>query len=364
MRLSVDLFYKLFILSGFGFFSICIQAQNSVQLDSIIRANTLKMYENPDQVIAAGNEVVNASGSDVEIKIRAYKLIADGYSSKRDYKKSLEYVIKASQLLPQSKDELLKILIVNKLGIQYHQLKVYDKSIQYLDESEKLCLEYPVRDSVHNSLGVNYIVRGFIYKEKLNCDIAINYFDRGISELLLTKNLKENANKLSIAKYNKGNCYLLMSDVSLATKSFQESITYAKIIHANSLLAFAQKGLAQVYTLEGKYKDAIKVLQEALSVSKNVNDLVLNREIYKGLSENYLAINKWKEYTQYRLEYLKTNTKLIESERTSVSDSLIDKKNMEKESIEEDVPRFWSAILIVFAIGATVVIYLVFYVRR
>lgn len=27
------------------------------------------------------------------------------------------------------------------------------------------------------------MVRGFIYKEKLNCDIAISFFDKGIKEL-------------------------------------------------------------------------------------------------------------------------------------------------------------------------------------
>lgn len=355
---------NLFFLVFFFFLSFYTHAQNLTQLDSIIKANTLKMYENPDEAILAGEKVAKASGEDMDIKIRAYRLISDGYSSKRDYEKSLKYAIMANHLLPQSKNKLLKISIISKMGIQYHQLKVYDKSIQYLDESEKLCLEYPVRDSVHANLGVNYIVRGFIYKEKLNCDIAINYFDRGINELLLAKNIKRDANKLSIAKYNKGNCYLLMSDTKSATKSFAESIYFAKLISANSLLAFAQKGLAQVYTMEGKYLDAIKILEEALVVSKDVNDLVLNQEIYKGLSENYLAVNEWKKYTKFRSEYLKTQRKVKEQERTSVSDSLLQKKLEEKNKFEEGIPQFWYAILFVIIISILLIIAFVFYVKK
>lgn len=358
-------FLHVFILIGLFFLSDSLCAQNSKRLDSIIKVNTPKMYENPDAVITAGKLVVNESGEDIDIKIKGYKLISDGYSSKRDYQKSLRYVIKANELLAQSKDELLKILIINKTGIQYHQLKVYDKSIQYLDEAEKLCLEYAVRDSVHVFLGVNYIVRGFIYKEELNCDIAIKYFDRGINELLLDKkNIKANASKLSIAKYNKGNCYLLMSNTESATKTFKESITYAKLTNANSLLAFAQKGLAQVYTMEGKYFDAIKILNESLLISKKVNDLVLNQEIYKGLSENYLAINKWKEYTKYRTEYLKAQREVKVQERNSVSDSLLQKELEEKIKMENSIPNFWYAILIILIISGLLVVAFVMYAKK
>lgn len=360
----MKLILQVFILTCAFFFMLSTQAQDSGRLDSIIKVNTPKMYENPDAVIAAGIVVVNESGNNIDIKIRGYKLISDGYSSKRDYQKSLKYVIKANQLLPQTKDKLLKIMIVNKTGIQYHQLKVYDKSIQHLDEAEKLCLEYPVRDSVHALLGVNYIVRGFIYKEKLNCDIANNYFDRGIRELLMDKNLEANASKLSIAKYNKGNCYLLMSDTKSATKSFKESIVYAKETNASSLLAFAQKGLAQVYTMEGKYQDAVKILEEALVVSSDVNDLVLNQEIYKGLSENYLALNEWKKYTKFRTDYLKTQRKLKEQERNSASDSLFQKEQEEKKKMEDAIPQFWYVIMIILIISVALIVALVVYVRK
>ena len=230
--------------------------------------------------------------------------------------------------------------------------------MQFLDQSEKMCLEYPARDSVKIYLGINYILRGFIYKEKLNCDIAIAYFNKGINEIITIKD-KSNLSKVSIAKYNIANCYILMSENDLAIQSFKESIVYAKITNAVSLKAFALKGLAQVYTLQSQYKEAIEQLLEARSISSNVNDLVLDQEIYKGLAENYLALNDWEKYKNYYSKYLNTQSKLKESERKSISNLLIEKEKEVNNTINQNFSNFifwfWffimSIALIVFIIS-------------
>ncbi|WP_313806817.1 hypothetical protein [Flavobacterium sp.] len=331
------------------FSGLQIQAQDSKSIDSIIKVSTSEMYKNPDKTIKTGNEILKAT-NDVDVKIRAYKLISDGYSAKRDYQKSLEYVIKANELLPQTKDKRLKISVTTKTGIQYHQLKIFDKAIENLDKAEKLCLEYDKPDSVHVSLAVNYVVRGFIYKEKLNCGIAIEFFDRGVQEIMKSKDVVGNSNVISIAKYNKGNCYLLMSDTKLAKQSFEESLQYAKNIKAASLLGFAEKGLAQVYTMEGDYNQAISLLHEALTTSKEVDDLILNQEIYRGLSENYLAINKWDEYRKYHQKYLDIQNEVKVRERKSAGNSLEAIKVEFAEKYKNEVPGILYKTLIVAVI--------------
>ena len=166
------------------------------------------------------------------------------------------------------------------------------------------------------------MVRGFIYKEKLNCDIAISFFDKGIKELSSKNKISENATRISIAKYNKGNCYLLLEENALAEKCFKEAFTSAKKVNAKSLEAFALKGIAQIHTLNGTYDEAISELNQAYSISKKVNDLVLNQEIYLGLSENYLAINQPEKYKEYQQKLMQTQTKLKENERASIENLL------------------------------------------
>lgn len=327
-------------------------AQSAIQKDSVVRLASIEIYKNPDLAILKAQQIVDEAGNDIEYKIKGYKLISDAYSSKRDYEKSLEYVIKANSLLKYTNDDLLKIAITNKTAIQYHQLKVYDKAIQYLDQAEQLILNYPIKDSIYSDLGKNYIVRGFIYKEKLNCDIAINYFDKGIIELEKS-HLKANNAGLSIAKYNKGNCYILMLNNQQAIESFKQSIENAKKINAKSLQAFSLKGLAKVYTLEGNYNQAITTLNEAYSISSDVNDLILNQEIYNGLSENYLALNEWENFKTYHSKYLNIQNLIKERERKSISESLQNKEKELTAKLKTEISKFY------FFVGISILLFIV-----
>jgi tetratricopeptide (TPR) repeat protein len=340
-----------------------LYAQNTKKFDSILKVASNQMYSNPDNVIKLGSIIVNESGKNIDYKIMAYKLISDGYSSKRDYEKSLEYVVKANQLLYLSNNELLKISTLNKVGIQYHQLKIYDKAIEYLDQAEHLMMEYPVPDSIRSYLGRNYIVRGFVYKEKFNCEIAIDFFDKGISELIKSHSKAENS-AISIAKYNKGNCYIILLNNKLAKLNFQEAIQNAKIVNAKSLQAFALKGLAQVYTLEGNFPLAITTLQEALSLSVAINDLILNQEIFKGLSENYLAINEWETFKKYQNSYFATQKLIKERERKSVSESLDLKDESLGQEFKREIPNYYYKIIGILLFLAIIIVCFFFLIRN
>jgi tetratricopeptide (TPR) repeat protein len=324
-----------------------LYSQNSKNCDNIVNVAGNEIYSNPDKVIKIGESIVNESGNNVDCKIKGYKLICDAYTSKRNYEKTLEYLNKATGLLRLSNNALLKIAILNKQGIIYHQLKIYDKAIQYLDQAEQAIMEYPIKDSIHNDLGKNFIVRGFIYKEEFNCEIAINFFDRGISELLKVKS-KPAYNIISIAKYNKGNCYILLSNNQLAIENFNQSYLAAKMLDAKSLQAFANKGIAQVYTLEGNYDGAIAKLNEALLLSNEVKDLVLNQEIYKGLSENYLATSQWEKFNIYHSKYQSIQKLIKESERKSISESLDLKKIEITKKLTEETSKINLYLLTLF----------------
>ena len=355
-------YINLFLTVAIFIMTSSLYSQKSKLNDSIIKTCSVEMYANPDKVILEGKKIVAHSKNNIDYKIKGYKLIADGYSSKRDYEKSLEYVIKANKLLNLSSNKLLKIIILNKLGIQYHQLKIYDKSIQYLDQAEELILEYPYPDSIHTDLGKNFIVRGFIYKDKFSCDIAIDFFNRGIAELLKSKNKSDNA-IISIAKYNKGNCYIIMSNNKFAKENFIQSIEAAKIINGKSLWAFGLKGLAEVYTIEGNYDEAISSLKQALVLSHDVNDLILNDELYFALSENYLAVNEWDEFKKYHEKELNVQKLLKARERISVSESLGVKEVELKSKIALETSNFYYMVLILTLLFLIILLFYCLYFK-
>jgi tetratricopeptide (TPR) repeat protein len=344
--------------------AIPLYSQNYKKLDSIIKVATNEIYSNPDHVIKVGEKVVEQSGDNVDYKIKGYKLISDAYSAKRDYEKSVEYLIKSSELLPLSNDKLLNISIINKTGIQYHQLKVYDKAIQYLDQAEQLISEYPYKDSIHMELGKNYVVRGFIYKEKLSCAIAVTYIDRGIAELMKVKDKSESATKMSIAIYNKGNCYLLMNNNKLALENFEQAAKIAREANAKSLEAFALKGSAKVFTLEGKNTEAVGALNKALNLSSDVDDLILDQEIYRGLAENYLALNQLDQFKTYQLKFIATQKLIKNTERISVSESIGDKELELKVKKAELSTKFYYLLLVLLLFLILIVLFFYVIIKR
>lgn len=339
-------------------------AQSNKSLDSIIKALNNKIYSNPDYVIKVGKIILKQSENKIDNKIKGYKLISDAYSSKRDYEKSVEYLIKSSELLNYSHDRLLKISIINKTGIQYHQLKIYDKAIQYLDQAEQLISEYPHKDSIYLELGKNYLVRGFIYKEKLSCPIAISFFDRGIVELMKAKDKSDASTKISIAVYNKGNCYLLMKNNKLALENFQQAAKIAREVNAKSLEAFALKGSSNVFKLEGNNNQAIEALNKALVLSSGVNDLILNQEIYKGLAENYLALNQLSKFKIYQLKFIQTQELIKSTEYSSVSKSLGVKELELKEKKTQLSNKFYYLILLLFLVLILIVLFFYSIIKR
>jgi tetratricopeptide (TPR) repeat protein len=340
-----------------------VYSQNNRKLDSILKRTTVEIYINPDNVIKMGHYVVKKAEDNIVYKIKGYNVISVAYSSKRDYEKALEFLNKASELVDETDDKLLKINIVNKSGILNHQLKVYDKAIQYLDQAEQLIVEYPNKDSIHIELGKNYIVRGFIYKEKLSCAIAINFFDRGIAELKKSK-IGDTASSISIAIYNKGNCYLLLNNNKLALESFKESVRMAKMINAKSLEAFGLKGSAKIYTLEGNYSEAIKALNEALNLASEVNDLILNQEIYKGLAENYLAINDWNQFKIYQGKFVDIQKLIKDRERLSVGESLGVKEAESTTNRSELSSKFYYLLLVLSLVLTLIVLFFYIIIKR
>lgn len=315
--LNIKPITAILLLAGIASF-----AQVSPEMDSILKQAKLDIYENPAKVIRVGDSIYNNAKSTVDERVEALMLISDAYSSRRDYQKSLKYFKIANDLSRKENNIKLQIVVLGRTAVRYQQMKVYDKAIECLDECDRLIADYPSKTSgIRYTQATNYVVRGFIYKEQLNCDIAISYFDKGIAAYNTIESSVKKAN-ISIAKYNKGNCLVLLSRFDEAKKSYTEAADDAESVNANSLKGFALKGLSEVYNNQKEYAKAIGVLQEALDVSKDVGDLVLNRGLYMALSNNYYALNDWEAYKKYNSLYMKNQAMIRESERVSINDSI------------------------------------------
>jgi len=315
------------------------------KVDSLLEKSNVLIYENPDKAIILAQQAYDYPDVSVNNKVNVLLTISTAYSSKRDYNKATEYVEQIKSLIPDIKNERQQMNILNRIAGHYQELQIYDKAIDYLDQALELIEKYPVQDSVQTFLGYNATLRGFIYREQMNCEIALKYFDKAIKAYeKATEPHLRNAN-LSICYYNKGNCLLTLNKVDEAKTSFLNSIDYAQNAEAKSLIAFGQKGLAEAKTLEGNYNEAIIILNNASQTSENVGDLILNKGLYDGLANNYLALHDWENYTLYHNKFLALQKQTKKAERKSVNQSLINLTESKAEEIDT-LHKFYSPILI------------------
>ncbi len=355
---------RLFIILIFLLIITPLYAQKDI--DSILTNATLKIFEDPDSAIEEGLEIYRNSETSSSQKIRALILISTGYSSKRDYEKSLEYALLAKNNFNDDNISALKIRTLNKIGVQYQQLKIYDKAIEYLDEALKLTTSYSKgEDSIASLLGYNYIIRGFIYREQMSCDIALNYFNKSLSHYkkIVASNTMMNAN-LSTLTYNKGNCFIMLKQIDSAKISFNESITYAKKVDANSLQGFAQKGLGEVYTIEGNHQQAILILNEAIATSKEVGDLILNQGLYESLANNYLALNLLQDHQKFYNKFLETQSLIKETKRKTINQSISHVLEENKKEIDQSKSHSFKIRLLLIIVITISIFILLFLIKR
>ncbi len=336
------------------------------KLDSLVNSATSIIFENPDKAISLGLQVYGEA-TQAKTKIGALMLISNSYLSKRENSKSLEYALMARDHLNEISSIKTRINVLNAIGMQHQQLRIYDKAIDYLDDALLLSKQIKNPDSLPSLLGYNYTIRGFIYREQMSCDIALNYFDKAIVQFKKISGNNAMTANLSTLNYNKGNCFLQIGQIEAARESFNRAIAYAQEVGANSLYAFAKKGLSEVYTVEGNYGKAIQELKEAEKTSEKVGDLILNQGIYKNLSDNYLALNNRELYKTYSEKYSAVQQQIYEREQKTIDNSikaLIEENRLTSNSIISKFNRIIIALIILVVLVLGLSIYFLLKNRR
>lgn len=311
-----SIFWKFFWVICFLQFSI-LNAQPKV--DSLYNQAVIDVYDNPDKTIEFAKNYFKENSNNPKKQVQALLLISNSYASKRDYQKSLEYALKSKEIKISDEHKVLEMQILNKIAAQYHQLGVNDKALEVLDEADLATTNYQHQDSIRFLIGNNYAIRGFIYRDQLSCDIAIEYLNKAYREFSFAEESPRSMANKSVTAYNIANCYVNLNQIESAKAHFLTAKHLAQQADANSLTSFAMKGLAEIYTLESQYEKAIQELILAEKLADKVGDLVLNRGIYQGLSANYLAIKDWENYHKFNVEFEELSSQIKQNERSTIN---------------------------------------------
>lgn len=332
--------------------------------EEVYKKAVSEIYQNPDnsQKIAL-KMLKNEKNADNLIKL--YKLMSHSYISKREFDKSLDWVLKMKELSKNVTNPEQKVKILNATAIQYQQMGLNSKTLEILDESYQICSELPDSKFKTYYLGLNSALRGLVYKSQDNNELALEKLLIGLDYLKQVGNYDNSVANSSVFLYNIGYCYFYLKKYNEAEIYFRQSAEVAKSVKAESLEAFAYKGLSENYTVLGKHQEAIELLKKSVNLSKKVGDLVLSEGIYKGFSDNYLALQDWNNYEVYNKLYIETKFAREQSELASLNKS-IDALNLENnQKIEEQKSRLNIILFIIIAISSAVFIgFLINFIRH
>ena len=224
-------------------------------------------------------------------------------------------------------------MMVNTLGFignQYYILKLNKKAINYLNRAETI-INF-LKDGSLDQMSANiYFVKALIYKDNLDPEFAITYFDKAIYEYNKYNDRSSLLNK-NITKIQKGYSLIDIGKADAAESLFMEVIKASDRYKMSEVSNYAKVGLAITYDNRKDFVKANEVLRRTEQVIGNTGNVGLLTEVYDALSQNYLNQNNAPQYYFYNQKLEKNLLTNDEVEKKSFSDLL--RKNVETQNDE------------------------------
>ncbi|RQO38074.1 hypothetical protein DBR39_14450 [Chryseobacterium sp. KBW03] len=336
-------FLKIFPLC---FLFLCVFTKAQKTPDSVlIKRAKLEIYDNPDNAIKIGEQLLKKS-HDVKTSINLYMLLSTANIAKRNFEKSLKYILKAKELSQKTNDPRNQAGVLISVAIQYQQMELFSKCLETLNEADQYIAKIPEKNpEKYIETAASHAIRGMVYKSQSNSEIALEKFLISIQNYDNVPVKKTTYSNMSVVYYNIGYCYLNLNQIDKAQEAFLQSINYARKNHAKSLEAFALKGIAEIHKQKHENQSAVNLLLKAENLCKNTGDITLNEGLYKELSDNYLAMGQQNLYQQYNKKHLEMRFKRKQNELKSIN-QVIDNHNKETSLKSENLKSYYRYIKI------------------
>lgn len=312
--------------------------------DSLMKIANHEIYNNPDRAIHIGEKLLQKE-KDLHKSVKIYLILSTAEIAKRNFDESLQYILKARELVQKTNDPKIQTSFLIAAAVQYQQMELYSKSLETLDEADEYLVKLP-EDSYlrHFETARSFGLRGMIYKSQSNPEIALQEFLIAIRNFEKIQEKEKTYFNQSIIYYNIGQCYLNLNQPDNAGVAFEKSVDLAGVIKAKSLEAFALKGLAEMNKQKHQNQKALELLVKAEQLGREAGDLTLNEGIYKEMADNYLAMGNPNLYQVYSKKYFETKFKREQSELSSINHA-VDVHNVETQKKSERINTRYNYII-------------------
>lgn len=310
----------------------------------------------PDMAIEKLFELLNKIDQDSEYTNRINISIAEGYREKREYRKGLNLLYATILKDDLNKnDETYAFTRIAAIYCDWQRTDIakHDSVIKYsnLSITNSIIHGYP------NYLATSQNELGFIYIQKNEIQVAIDYLTKALNNFLAIK-MNNNAIEVSI---NLSNAYLYSNNYEMAEEVIDKALTYCPLEKNENLHMRLYLQKAKVNEYQQDYKLAYEYLSKGRLLQKKFFNDRLDSQIFEmsakydlKLKEAYLTKEKQKVALHKRniailiiiiailiiilvaalIIYRLTRKYLIQKHNVERMQSEILKKNFENKNIE------------------------------
>lgn len=355
-------FFKIIPLFLFCF--ITFMKAQKIPDSVLMKKAKLEIYDNPDKAIKIGEQLLKNS-PDVKTSINLYMLLSTANIAKRNFDKSLKYILKAKELSQKTNNPKSQAGVLISVAIQYQQMELFSKCLETLNEADQYIAKIPEKNpEKYIETAASYAIRGMVYKSQSNSEIALEKLLISIQNYDKVPVKKTTYSNMSVVYYNIGYCYLNLNQIDRAQEAFMQAINYARKNYAKSLEAFALKGISEIHKQRHENQSAINLLLKAENLCKNTGDIILNEGLYKELAENYLAMGQQNLYQQYNKKSLEMRFKRKQNELKSIN-QVIDNHNKETALKSEKLKSYYRYIKMgAVLLGCILIVILLYFIVK
>lgn len=266
---------------------------------------------------------INASSSDIPIKIRLIACIGDVFSGQGKYLEAIEQYHKAEGLYHehQLSDEKLLSRIYNSFGISYRRNGQNKSALNYYQKA--LDIDRNILPSEHPDLAKDYNNIAIVYYYQSDYQRALDYMKNAVN--ILRKFYGEN-HKLVAAGYNNvGVVYSEMGNLKKSAEYLKKALAIKKKIlgadHPD--IAIGYQNLGALYYDMKDYDKAIANYEKskALNLKRFPNGHPELANNYDNLGQAYMKKGDYKKSLAYYRKDLDMNRKFLASNHPLIGDT-------------------------------------------
>jgi len=350
----------LLLCTGFPAF-----AQSHADADTLLLEAGKLMYKDPAKSATIALQVYEDSGNNKEQQILSLILASNAYFSMKDSKEAKKYAFKALALAEKNNDYVNQVKVYGLIGNHYQVLKLNEKARFYLGKAEAIMQKHALPNDMRYLKGNIFAVKGNSYKNDLDCDFAITYFDKAIHEFKQATNTSA-VNNLNMVQVQKGFCVLEKQLPNEAAAIFTNVLATPSAPKVYDIWVYAKIGLARSYYLQKNYAAAVAQLNDALEKNKSQDNVTIEHELYRNLSANYLQLNDDARYKLYNTLYHQT-FKEVNDDETQLFSHLINEVSADAEikiAEEHNTHRTYFIGLILIGLLAVVIPGIIVYKKQ